>query len=373
MGLPVAYVLFCAGEDSGDALGESLVREALKLGFAVRGSGGPRMQAAGLEPIVDYEQLPVSGFGDVAPHLLRLRQMRKRLAEALADDGCIALVAIDYPGFNMELCRRAKECGKPVLYVAPPQVWAWKSSRAKKLRHARLAVLFDFERDFYMQQGCRAEILQFPFTGRISAERNGALLLLPGSRKRQALRNMPLFVAASTLWLLKHPDRRAVVFASRQTLKPPLERLVAKFAPPSVASRLSVETVPQQAGERGDCFARFSKALTAPGTASLELALSGTPEVVCDVLDPMTYFIGKNFVKTKFFALPNILSDSKTVRELYFERRAANRAASAVAVADALESCGLQDAEALASELMNRLSGGATAEKLMSEFLGQFL
>ena len=181
------YVLFCAGEDSGDALGESLVRETLKLGFVARGAGGPRMQFAGLEPLVDYEQLPVSGFGDVAPHLLRLRQMRKVLMTALADKECLALVAIDYPGFNMELTRSAKQCGKPVLYVAPPQVWAWKRSRAKKLRHAKLAVLFDFERDFYAQQGCRAEILEFPFTGRISAERSPALLLLPGSRKRQAL------------------------------------------------------------------------------------------------------------------------------------------------------------------------------------------
>ena len=367
------YVLFCAGEDSGDALGESLVRETLILGFAARGAGGPRMQFAGLEPLVDYEQLPVSGFGDVAPHLLRLRQMRKVLMTALADKECLALVAIDYPGFNMELARSAKQYGKPVLYVAPPQVWAWKRSRAKKLRHAKLAVLFDFERDFYAQQGCRAEILEFPFTGRISAERSPALLLLPGSRKRQALRNMPLFVAASSLWLLKHPDGKVVVLASRPALKATLKATVSKLAPSTVSERILVETGPQLSTERSACFARFSKALTAPGTASLELALSGTPEVVCDVLDPMTYFVGKNFVKTDYFALPNILSDSKSVRELYFETRNANRAAAAESVADALESCNLQTAQALASELAKRLSGGTTAAKLMSEFFGQFL
>ena len=87
----------------------------------------------------------------------------------------------------------------------------------------------------------------------------------------------------------------------------------------------------------------------------------------------MTYFVGKNFVKTDYFALPNILSDSKSVRELYFETRNANRAAAAESVANALESCNLQTAQALASELAKRLSGGTTAAKLMSEFLGQFL
>jgi lipid A disaccharide synthetase len=99
----MAYVLFCAGEDSGDSLGAPLVRETVKLGFRVVGAGGVRMQSAGLEPIVNYELLPVSGFGDVIPHLVRLRRMRDRLAEALLDKDCIALVAIDYPGFNMEL------------------------------------------------------------------------------------------------------------------------------------------------------------------------------------------------------------------------------------------------------------------------------
>ena len=369
----MAYVLFCAGEDSGDSLGAPLVRETVKSGFCVVGAGGARMQSAGLVPIVDYEQLPVSGFGDVLPHLVRLRRMRDCLAEALLDKDCIALVAIDYPGFNMELNRVAKRCGKPVLYVAPPQVWAWKRKRAKKLRNAKLAVLFDFERDFYARCGCRAEILEFPFTGRISAERNGALLLLPGSRKRQAQRNMPLFVASASLWLLKHPHRNAVVLASRPSLAKAFESMLLRYAPGDVKDRISVAVAPSSADERGTFFARFSLALTAPGTGSLEIALSGTPEVVCDVLDPLTYFVGKHFVKTDFFALPNILSGGMQVPELYFDSRNENRSASAQAVADALESCARQDAQALACRLWERLSKGLSPEKLMSEFLGELL
>lgn len=369
----MAYVLFCAGEDSGDSLGAPLVRETVRLGCRAVGAGGARMQSAGLEPIVDYEQLPVSGFGDVLPHLARLRRMRDCLVEALLDKECVALVAIDYPGFNMELSRVAQRCGKPVLYVAPPQVWAWKRSRAKKLRHAKLAVLFDFERDFYAQQGCRAEILQFPFAGRISAERNGALLLLPGSRKRQALRNMPLFVASSSLWLLKHPHRNAVVLASRPSLARAFESVLLKNVPGDVKNRIRVEVVPSSADERATFLARFALALTAPGTGSLEVALSGTPEVVCDVLDPLTYFVGKHFVKTDFFALPNILSGGMQVPELYFDSRNGNRSASALAVANALESCVRQDAQALADTLREKLSKGMSPEKLMSEFLGELL
>ena len=118
---PEKFVLFCAGEDSGDVLGESLVREAIHLGFAARGVGGCRMQASGLEAIDDYETLPVSGFLDVFPRVFRLKRILSHLECLLESEGCVALVCIDYPGFNMKLVRMAERLKKPALYVAPPQ------------------------------------------------------------------------------------------------------------------------------------------------------------------------------------------------------------------------------------------------------------
>ena len=157
------FVLFCAGEDSGDVLGESLVRSAVDNGMNVLGVGGPRMQRAGLTPVGDYETLPVSGFGDVLPHIFRLKKIFSQLETRLKCDDCVALVCIDYPGFNMKLCRKALALKKPVLYVAPPQVWAWKKHRARRLKGAKLAVLFDFERRIYESLGLNADVLVHPF------------------------------------------------------------------------------------------------------------------------------------------------------------------------------------------------------------------
>ena len=95
------YYLLCAGEDSGDVLGESFVAAVMAAGFAAHGTGGARMQSAGLQPLADYEDLPVSGFGDVLPHYFRLRRAYATLRGALMHPDCVGLVAIDYPGFNM--------------------------------------------------------------------------------------------------------------------------------------------------------------------------------------------------------------------------------------------------------------------------------
>src|SRR5574344_2764539 len=103
------YILFCAGEDSGDILGESAVRAARELGFDVRGSGGERMRGAGLSPVVPFDELPVSGFGDVLPRIFRFRKYFEIFRGALRDPLCKAFVAIDYPGMNLRLMARSEE------------------------------------------------------------------------------------------------------------------------------------------------------------------------------------------------------------------------------------------------------------------------
>ena len=222
------FVLFCAGEDSGDVLGESLVREAVHLGLIARGVGGCRMQAAGLDVVEDYETLPVSGFLDIFPRVFRLKRILAHLEGLLKSEDCVAVVCIDYPGFNMKLIRMAERLKKPALYVAPPQAWAWKSSRVKHLRKARLAVLFDFERKFYEECGCRVECLQHPFPRVVGSNLNSNLLLLPGSRKSQALRNLPFFAAVASQWHSANPSGRITVLASREALAEPFARALCK-------------------------------------------------------------------------------------------------------------------------------------------------
>lgn len=402
------FVLFCAGEDSGDVLGETLVRPAVESGMNVLGVGGPRMQRAGLVPVGDYETLPVSGFGDVFPRVFRLKKIFSHLESLLREDSCVALVCIDYPGFNMKLCRRALALKKPVLYVAPPQVWAWKKQRARRLRGAKLAVLFNFERRVYESLGLGAEILEHPFLRAISpdmlavgaraispnsqaispkvretrlngtdareARPNQDVVVLPGSRESQALRNLPFFMEVVSRVHALHPERNFVLVASRESLKTQFERAAAKLSPAgSVPAWLRIDVAPQEARERATFYARHAAALCMPGSATLELALSGVPLVVADVLDPLTYFIGKHFVKTDYFALPNVLLGRSAYPEFFFTRGASRKKDNAERVAEALRKALENPPRSTVADLVKTFAASTSAESLMTEFLCEFV
>lgn len=373
------FVLFCAGEDSGDVLGETLVRPAVESGMNVLGVGGPRMQRAGLVPVGDYETLPVSGFGDVLPHIFRLKKIFSHLESLLREDSCVALVCIDYPGFNMKLCRRALALKKPVLYVAPPQVWAWKKHRARRLRGAKLAVLFNFERRVYETLGLSAEILEHPFLRAISpdvheARPNQDAIVLPGSRESQALRNLPFFMEVVSRVHALHPERNFVLVASRESLKTQFERALAKMSPAgSMPAWLRIDVAPQEARERAAFYARHAAALCMPGSATLELALSGVPLVVADVLDPLTYFIGKHFVKTDYFALPNVLLGRSAYPEYFFTRGASRKKDNAERVAEALRNALENPPRSTVADLEKTFAASTSAESLVLEFLREFV
>ena len=354
------YILFCAGEDSGDVIGESLVK-AVATRCLVKGSGGKRMQNAGLAPLVDFENLPVSGFGDVLPKYFKLRKSFDELKAALDSPDCLGLVAIDYPGFNMKLVKRAGELRKPALYVAPPQVWAWKKKRAAELAknpYVKLAVFFDFEESVYREAGCNVIRVQHPLfvnseylsslVTRLSSKKN--IILLPGSRKAQALRNLPIYLKSV------QGTENVVVVAARQELVSAFE----KFKVPVVVA-------PQSAAERMALYHSASYAITAPGTATLELALSGVPFTVCTKPDLLTYALGRLFIKTKFFALPNIIMDRLVFPEHIVAPFARDENPIRIA------SSASRPRDDVSAELRKKLAVGKTLDELALEFLGQFV
>lgn len=337
------YILVCAGEDSGDVIGEPLVKAFCSQHIDVKGAGGRRMQSAGMVPLVDFEVLPVSGFGDVLPKYFKLRQCYNELKSSLESPECLGLIAIDYPGFNMKLVERAGELRKPALYVAPPQVWAWKRKRAKVLArnpYVKLAVFFDFEERVYADAGCNVVRVMHPFIDKneelkiknseTDVDRNMSLrgnavteaittqrfLLLPGSRKSQALRNLPVYLNA--IANLNRPPESVTIACARRELVAPIQEFVSAFCNPHHLKNLAnvqVVEVPSEISARRESFGGYSFALACPGTVTLELALSGCPMVVCTKPDMLTYCLGRIFIKTKFFALPNIILNEQVYPE----------------------------------------------------------
>ena len=316
------FILFCAGEDSGDSLGAVAVAAAMHLGFSTKGAGGILMQKAGLFPLVNFEELPVSGFSDIVPHCFRLRKNLRILENALNDSKCKAFVAVDYPGFNMALSQKAKSLNIPVLYISPPQIWAWKKKRVKKLADIELAVLFEFEKRIYAKCGLNAHCFSFPFSNAISVDLNKSrnvsaqsaaisetrILLFPGSRLSQMRRNMKLYLPLAEE--LRKRNFNPVFVASRPNLLRKLRRLLTL--------RFPVLQAPESLDMRARLFSKAAAAVAPPGTITLELALVGTPFVASARFEPFTYLIGRFFVRTKTFVLPNILLQKTWVPEKLF-------------------------------------------------------
>ena len=372
------FVLFCAGEDSGDVLGEAFVQSIVQRGVLPMGVGGRRMQNAGLVPVADFEELPVSGYLDVLPRIARLRKVYGQLKNLLCSEECKAFVAVDYPGFNMKLRRIAQKMGKPVLYVAPPQIWAWKSGRAKKLRGVNLAVLFEFEKAAYAKMGVDAGLLLHPFLLHEnlyhtlpyleSREKSlKTLLLFPGSRLSQARRNMPLFLNVARSWLQNKPEgegRNAKLIVSRDTLVQPLEEYLEKDEDGAFAD-VSIQVAPEDSEERRMLYGSAAAALATPGTVTLELALSGTPLVVATKPDWLTYVLGSLFVKTNAFAMPNLLMGKLMVPEfigLCSKKMLPN-------ILKALESLDPASSRQLSIDLTERLGKGFIPDYFMDKLI----
>lgn len=418
------YLLFCAGEDSGDVLGAEMVSAVKESGLGAVGSGGPLMQKAGLKAVCDYEKLPVSGFGDVLPRYFKLRKEFAKLKDALESNMCLGLVAIDYPGFNMRLAKLASKLGKPVLYVAPPQVWAWKKKRAhalKQMKNVKLAVFFSFEETAYKCIGCDVERVLHPVCASLdeaigplarraadpdatvvassraksafaksavpsaafkpSAATVGAnqqLLLLPGSRRSTALRNLLAFIAIATQYRLKASadgnDQTQVnlsVVASRPSLEVPLMLELENIFGGQIPSWVHLSCAPQTAAERIRFYSEHTAAIASFGSCTLEMAAARVPFVACYVPDFLTLAFGRFFVKSKNLALPNIILGESLIPEFIVRKR------SDIQLIDEI-ACTLQKqspdfASGLAENLKKCLNKGKTLKQLMLEFLAQFL
>lgn len=335
------------------------------------------MLSAGLKPVVDFEVLPVSGFGDVLPRYFKLRSCYNVLKNALKSPRCLGLVAIDYPGFNMKLVSLASKLGKPALYVAPPQAWAWKSKRARtlsRLSKVELAVFFDFEKSVYENAGCHVVAVEHPFVGNVLGEdlefnqSSGPkeLLLLPGSRIRQCLRNLPAYMKIAKN-VVECRDAKISILAARQSVADVMNGYLQNKVCPDLRSKVKVVVSPQNGEDRLRLYRKAFAAISAPGTATLELALAGCPTVVCTKPDFLTYHLVKRSVRTRFFALPNIILDEKVFPE-YLQLDFPDEICQSVADELINEKCQFP-----VGKLVKRLSSGMKSSELMSEFLAQFV
>ena len=320
-----AVIFLVAGEASGDVLGARLMQalSALRPGLEFRGIGGPRMAEQGLRSLFPMRELAVMGLLEVLP---RLRALARRLQQAAAEIARLRpslVVTIDSPGFTLRLLSRIAPLGIPRVHYVAPQVWAWREHRVREFPGLweRLLCLLPFEPAFFLRHGLEARFTGHPvlqsgadsgdaarFRARhgLGADRR-VVMLMPGSRRSEAPRLLPVFGRTLALLARELPDLVPVVAAS--PVVAPLVRRAAEGWP--VRPILVTE-----AQHKHDAFAASGAALTKSGTSTLELALAGVPMAVTYRVNPITAAIARRLIRVPHVAMVNLLAGSTLVPEL---------------------------------------------------------
>jgi lipid-A-disaccharide synthase len=309
-----------AGEASGDLHGSNLIKALSKMDndAIIQCWGGDLMQAAGGKLVKHYSTLAFMGFVEVLFNLntiLKNIRFCKKDIQAFSPD---VLICIDYPGFNLRIAKWAKQQNLKVIYFIAPQVWAWKENRVPGLRANidRLLCILPFEKKYFKDRwDWDVDYIGHPLMEVLSDQMNlphplpelnnkPIVALLPGSRKQEIKKKLPVMLSVA----FHFPGHHFVVAQA-----------------PGLDDDWFTSLIPHQANVhvvKSSTYALLQHsqaALVTSGTATLETALLGVPEIVCYKGNSITLALAKHFIKIKFIALVNLIMDKEVVKELIQE------------------------------------------------------
>ncbi len=366
-----------AGEASGDLHASNLIKalQQQDTNADFRAWGGDMMEQTGAVVVKHYRDLAFMGFTQV---LMNLRTIFRNLAFCKADileykpD---ALILVDYPGFNLRIAKWAKEQGLKIIYYISPQVWAWKENRVKSIKECvdKMLVILPFEKEFYAKWNYEVEYVGHPlvevidaFKQTTTADKNSTtdlfssdkiIALLPGSRKQEILKKLPVMLEVSkyfpeyTFVVAKAPGQDDVFYND----------MLREYA--------NVKSV---SGKTYHLLMHAKAALVTSGTATLETALFGVPEVVCYKGSAVEYEIAKRIIKIKYISLVNLIMNKLVVKELIQHEltveNVKNELSQLLTSADRKQQL-LQDYAALRNLLSQGGHASFNAAKAISNFL----
>ncbi len=299
-----------SGETSGDQHASHVISELNKLDMNAefRGMGGDQSQNAGQDLLLHQKEMAIMGFWEVLKNLRKIARNLSLVKQDILAWKPDAVILVDYPGFNFKIAKFASEHNIPVHYYISPKVWAWKESRVELIRKyvTKLYSILPFEKEFFKARNVGSIYVGNPSKEAVdnylqanpSTSSDQTIALLPGSRAQEISTALPVMLEA-----VKEYQNYSILIAQ---------------APGFDASFYS------QFGEdfeliKGDMYGLLNRskvALVTSGTATLETALMGVPQVVCYKMSPITYAIGKRLVKSKYISLVNLILDKACITEL---------------------------------------------------------
>lgn len=321
-------IVIVAGEESGDIHAAALIKQLKEAhkNIQISGIGGKHMHAAGAELISDLAQFGVTGITEVIRHLKTLRQAFKAIKNHLEIVKPDLLILVDYPGFNLRLAKYAKDAlGLKIIYYISPQIWAWKAKRIHLIKRCvdRMAVILPFEKAIYEQAGVPVDFVGHPLVEKIPSflDVSGArkqlelpeaakiIALLPGSRRNEIERHMPILRDTAKILHKQEPNLHFVV------------PIAGTIKPETIKNYFTNESLPISfmQGKAIDSMIAADFVIVASGTASLECALLGKPMCIIYKTSFITALVARMLVKVKYLGLCNLLANEMIVPEFLQE------------------------------------------------------
>src|SRR5262245_12438239 len=281
-------------------------------GCGIYGLGGERMRGAGVELEEDIRHTAVVGFFAVIRQLGTFYRTFRRLAARAEESPPAAIILIDFPDFNLRLARRLKPLGVPIIYYVSPQVWAWRTGRIVQIRQLvnKMLVIFPFEEEIYRKAGVEAEFVGHPLIDTVRPTRSkgefcsaygldpkrAIVAILPGSRRKEIRYILPTLCQVAERILAAKPDTPFVLPAAPNLDRQLIDATIAN-RPITVVSNDTYNAL------------RYARAaIVASGTATLEAALLGTPEVIVyRIPSAEAWLLDKFLLKVRMFGIVNII------------------------------------------------------------------
>jgi lipid-A-disaccharide synthase len=283
--------------------------------------GGPLLERAGAEIVVDHRHLSVVGLSEVAGHAKAIYGAWRTITSHLQCNPPNVVVLIDFPDFNFLLARAAKRLGIKVFYYISPQVWAWRSGRVRTIKRLvdEMAVILPFEIEFYDRYNMKVHFVGHPLLdvlvtpppleqvkARYQAPGSGHLIgLLPGSRQSEIRSLLPIFLDTAQLLYTQLPDTSFII------------PVAPSLHPSAFENALLNRDLPVQmvTGDTHGVVRACDLILTVSGTATLEAAILETPMIIINRVSSLSYYLGRRLIRVSYIGLPNLIAGRRIVSE----------------------------------------------------------
>ncbi len=303
-----------AGEASGDLHGANLIKElrAQDTHADIRCWGGDKMRHAGGQVVKHISELAFMGFFEVVKHLPTILNNISFCKQDILDYKPDVVILIDYPGFNFRLFKFLHQHGIRIFYYISPQLWAWKKGRVKQVKKyvERMFVIFPFEQKFYEDNGVHAEFVGHPLLDELknrqpstaNHQQKQQIALLAGSRKQEIAYLLPEYLKVVD----EFPEYHFVV-TGMSTIGENFYRYILQNSRAELAMDKTYEVLQNSRA-----------AIVTSGTATLETALHGVPEVICYKGSWISYFIIRALIDKSigFICIVNLICGKLVVEEL---------------------------------------------------------